>query len=128
MRRSPTTRLRINGTDANVMVFFVGNGQYQPLDFAPAMRPRLDDGMLDVRMIAGGKRWSVTRAMFDTLTGRLANSPIYQRMTVPELRVEVLDTDTLLSRDGELDDYERDLHFTVLRNTLRVFQPPRPGL
>jgi len=128
IRRSPATRLRIDGQQLSVMMFFVGNGQYRPLDFAPAMRPRLDDGNLDVRMILSGRRLSRTRVIVDTLTGRLATSSIYRRMTVPSLDVEVLDEDTMLSRDGEVDEHERHLRFTVQRNALRVFQPSRPGL
>lgn len=125
----PRTRLRVDGMPVTSMLFFVGNGQYEPRDFAPALRPRLDGGKLDLRILVSDERALTVRLLWATLTGRLERSTLYLRRTVSEIDVEILESaDVLVSRDGEVDEPATGLRFGVRRRALFVYQPPDPGL
>lgn len=128
LKAKPKVRLKVDGTPLTAMLFFVGNGQYEPLDFAPAMRPQMDDGMLDVRVLLSDKRAVASRLLWATLTGTLDDSKLYLRKTVPSMVVDVVEPKVLVSRDGEVDDPARVLRFGVLPKALTVFQPHNPGM
>ena len=46
--------LEIDGRRTLVWLGWIGNGTYAPEGFAPSWRERLDDGILDVRLVLGG--------------------------------------------------------------------------
>ena len=46
-----------------------------PTGFAPSWRERLDDGLLDVRLVLGDRRLARTRLVAEVLVGRLRRSP-----------------------------------------------------
>lgn len=128
LKEKPQARLRIDGRPMTSMLFFVGNGQYEPLDFAPALRPRMDDGKLDVRILVSDRRAITPRLLWATLTGTLEDSRLYQRKTVSSMEIEVLEPEILVSRDGEVDDPAPLLRFGVKPRALTVFQPPNPTM
>ena len=129
LKAQPQTRLRVDGELVTAMLFFVGNSQYEPRDFAPALRPRLDDGKLDLRILVSGKRGLTARLLWATLTGTLESSALYIRKTVPTIDVEILESDeVLVSRDGEVDDPAPRLRFGVKVRALFVYQPKNPEL
>ncbi|WP_194291304.1 diacylglycerol kinase family protein [Cumulibacter manganitolerans] len=128
LKSQPKAHLRINGEPVTAMLFFVGNGEYLPLDFAPALRPRMDTGVLDVRILVSDKRAIGPRLLWATLTGRLEHSALYQRRVVSSMNVEVLESEILVSRDGEVDDPQKSLAFGVRRGALTVYQPKNPTI
>lgn len=128
LRAKPQTHLEVDGEPITAMLFFVGNSQYEPRDFAPAMRPRLDDGKLDVRILVSDKKALTARLLWAVLTGTLESSSIYVRKTVSEMDVRILEDEVLISRDGEVDDPTDRLRFGVHDKALKVYQPPNPAL
>lgn len=126
MREQPEVHLRIDGEDVRTLLFFVGNSQYQPADFAPALRARLDDGTLDIRMIVAEGKAITARFLWATLTGTLSSSRLYRHLAVKSVEVEVLEPEILISRDGEVDDPARVVRYGVRPRALTIFQPPDP--
>ncbi|NED60834.1 phosphoesterase, partial [Streptomyces sp. SID10244] len=51
VRRTRPVRIRVDGTVIETSLFLLGNSLYQPSGFAPSRRVRLDDGLLDVRIL-----------------------------------------------------------------------------
>jgi diacylglycerol kinase family enzyme len=58
-------------------LFFLGNSTYLLAGFAPTRRKRLDDGLIDVRILETGRSLSKLRVMTSIMFGRLARSPLY---------------------------------------------------
>ena len=71
--------LELDGRRAPVWLGWIGNGRYAPEGFAPSWRERLDDGLLDVRLVLGDRRWARVRLVADVLAGRLQRSPVVPR-------------------------------------------------
>ena len=129
LREQPQTRLRVDGEPVTALLFFVGNSQYEPKGFAPALRTRLDDGQLDLRILVSGKRALTTRLLWATLSGSLEDSKLYLRKTTGEIDVEVLESaQVLLSRDGEVGEPADHLRFGVRHKALFVYQPKYPSI
>ncbi|CAM5680825.1 phosphatase PAP2 family protein [Mycolicibacterium aubagnense] len=49
LRREAPVRIRHDDKTLQTDLFFLGNSTYFPSGFAPSVRPRLDDGLIDVR-------------------------------------------------------------------------------
>ena len=84
-------RLELDGEPTTVWLGWIGNGAYAPAGFAPSWRERLDDGLLDVRLVLGDRRFARTRLVAEVLVGRLRRCPVYREQRVSEL-------------DGRVDD------------------------
>ncbi|WP_256090625.1 bifunctional phosphatase PAP2/diacylglycerol kinase family protein, partial [Actinacidiphila rubida] len=86
---SPVT-VEINGRTRDVWLLFAGNCRYSSWGLAPVRRRDLTDGLLDVRIVDGG-RFARTRLVGAALTGVLTSSPIYTEATVRRLRIRLPD-------------------------------------
>jgi undecaprenyl-diphosphatase len=128
VRREHPLRLEVDGQERLVAMMFVGNSRYQPYGFAPAWRPRLDDGRLDLRMVTVEGRLPLLRLVLSLLTGRLGRSRLYVEDDPADLLVSRPDGPGLLARDGEIGPGPATLEFTTLRRALTVYRaaPPRP--
>lgn len=107
LRHHEPIRARVNGRTRTLWMVFVGNCAYDPPGFAPATRQRLDDGLLDVRIVNGDHPFSRTRLVAAVLTGRLARSRVYRRELVDSIDVAIDTGDAGGSRlacDGEVFD------------------------
>ncbi len=60
--RMEPLHLELDGAPVKVWVGWIGNCAYSPPGLAPAWREALDDGLLDVRLVHGGPRYSRTRS------------------------------------------------------------------
>ncbi|MDQ1713079.1 MAG: hypothetical protein QOE45_2529 [Frankiaceae bacterium] len=105
LRRDEPVEAEVDGVRRRIWAIFVGNGEYRPAGFAPAYRPRLDDGLLDVRVLYGGRLL-----------------PRYVRWTAREVRVRV-DGPVRLARDGETFDGSREFTIRKRPRRLRVYAP-----
>jgi undecaprenyl-diphosphatase len=121
--RMEPLRIEVDGRPRRVWVGWIGNGHYQPPGFGPAWRAALDDGLLDLRMVNGDRRWSRSRFTFDVLTGRLATCSVYEQRTATTVRI-TSDAPLRLAADGETYDGPADLEVTKRPAALRVAVPP----
>lgn len=128
LHAKPQTKLRVDGRPVTAMLFFVGNSRYEPADFAPVLRPRLDDGKLDLRILVSDKRALTPRLLWAFLTGTVEQSRLYERKLATELDVEILSDEVLISRDGEVDPPVERIRFGVRERALFVYQPENPPI
>ena len=68
-------RVELDGEPRRVWLAWIGNCRYDPTGFGPSWREHLDDGLLDVRIVNGARRFSRTRFTLDVLAGRLRQLP-----------------------------------------------------
>ena len=81
----------------------MGNSTYQPGGFAPAQRNRIDDGLIDVRILETGRPLSRLRIMTALMLGRLQRSRMYHELHVPEFSFTSIDGPTAVAHDGEVN-------------------------
>ena len=62
----------------------------------------MDDGLIDVRILETGRRFSRLRIVSSLALGRLERSPLYHEMRVPEFTFTAVDGPTVLAHDGEI--------------------------
>ena len=108
-------------------LFLVGNSIYQPTGFLPTRRVRLDDGLLDVRILETGHRWATLRLLGSLAVGRLERSHLYHEMQVPEFRFTAVDGPVAVSHDGEVEESYDHAEFRVDYRALKVFRPATRG-
>ena len=116
--------VEIDGQRMRVWLAWIGNGKYDPAGFGPSWRERLDDGLLDVRLVNGARRFSRTRFVVDVLAGRLASCPVYQERTAASLSIRSLDGPLRLAADGETYDGPLTLKVSKRPRALLVAVPP----
>lgn len=119
-------RTRFQDRDHPLWLLFAGNGAYHRTGFAPGRRFDLADGLLDVRVVHGGRRPAL-RLLAAALAGPLTRSPAHAAVRVPRLHVEGLAPGTLLAYDGEVTDVEGgELTLCKLPEALTVYRPLSP--
>ncbi|MCB1028188.1 MAG: hypothetical protein KDB24_10555 [Microthrixaceae bacterium] len=105
LRATGPTHVTIDGRERRIWMIFIGNGAYRPAGFAPTDRPRLDDGLLDVRLVDGARPGARSRLVASLLTGTLGRSRVYERRLVERLELRVTDDRTsMMATDGEAFD------------------------
>lgn len=114
----------IDGRRRRVWLLFIGNGRFIAEGVAPARRERLDEGLLDVRLVGADQPWARTRVLLSILTGRLGRSRAYERWTAREVHIRSRQGPLRLARDGET--WQGPEEFTVRKRpgALLVLQPP----
>uniref|UniRef100_UPI003D8DCFAB bifunctional phosphatase PAP2/diacylglycerol kinase family protein n=1 Tax=Gordonia sp. B7-2 TaxID=3420932 RepID=UPI003D8DCFAB len=123
LRRAPHVRINVDGTEIETSLFLVGNSMYQPTGFLPARRLRLDDGLLDVRILETNHRWATTRILLALALGRLERSRLYHEMQVPEFGFAAVDDQITIAHDGEIGERYREARFRVGYRQLAVYAP-----
>lgn len=123
LRRGKPVRIRYDNMVLQTSLFFLGNCVYLPSGFAPSRRLRMDDGLIDVRILETGRRFSRLRILGALLLGRLERSPLYHELQVPEFAFEALDGPTPIARDGEVGISRDRATFKARYRALQVFQP-----
>lgn len=116
--------LELDGRPTTVWLGWIGNGAYAPEGFAPSWRERLDDGVLDVRLVLGGRRLARTRLVAEVLVGRLRRCPVYREQRVESLDVVSRRGPLRLAVDGETFDGAARFAVTKRRRALAVAVPP----
>lgn len=124
LRHGEPVEVELDGCPTSLWMIFVGNCVYHPDGFAPTWRERLDDGLLDVRVVDAGHPFCRTRLVLALLTGRLGRTTVYRRWTTDRLAVR--STAALrLACDGEV--FDGSTAFTVQKTGGKVvlFTPAR---
>ena len=120
------TSLIVDGVRHKLWIMYVGRGRYYPRDHAPLVRPVLDDGVLDLRMITADEPFARLRLLWAVLTGTVATSGITHLTETTSIRVEPADSTMVLAVDGEVMPGVRAAEFSVKRGALKYYSPP-PG-
>ena len=123
LRREKPVRIRYDNKTLETLMFFLGNSVYLPSGFAPARRTRMDDGLIDVRILETGRRLSKLRIMSALMLGRLERSPLYHEVQAPEFEFESVDGPTPIARDGEVGSTCERASFRARYRVLPVFRP-----
>ncbi|KUJ64909.1 phosphoesterase [Streptomyces albus subsp. albus] len=123
LRTAEPMEIEINGRPHRPWLVFVGNGRYSPEGFAPAYRERLDDGLLDVRVIDSEPPLARTRLVLAALTGTLGSSHVYSAVQVRRLSLAKLDQVGVRAFDGEVTEAPDALLITKLSGELTVYRP-----
>lgn len=123
LRRDEPVRIAYDNTSLQTSLFFLGNSTYLPSGFAPSRRTRMDDGLLDVRILETGRRFSKMRILAALALGRLERSPLYHELRVPEFNFKTVDGPTVLAHDGEVGAEVSEATFSVRYRALPVFRP-----
>ncbi|MDF2826692.1 MAG: phosphoesterase [Mycobacterium sp.] len=119
---SPVT-IKYDNKTVQTSLFFLGNSVYLPTGFAPSRRTRMDDGLIDVRLLETGKKLARTRILTSLALGRLPRSPLYHELQVPEFTFESLDGPIPVAHDGEIGEEFEKVTFHSRYRALQVFQP-----
>jgi len=123
LRKDQPVRIRYDNKTLLTSLFFLGNSLYLPTGFAPSRRTRMDDGLIDVRILETGRRLARTRILAALALGRLERSPLYHEMQVPEFSFTTVDAPTVIAYDGEVGDRYDKASFTAQYRALPVFRP-----
>lgn len=123
LRHGQPVRISYDNKTLLTSLFFLGNSVYLPSGFAPSRRTRMDDGLLDVRILETGRRLAKIRILGALALGRLERSPLYHEIQAPEFRFTAVDGPTPIARDGEIGDEYESASFSALYRVLPVFRP-----
>ena len=123
LRDRAPVEVELDGVARRIWAIFIGNCRYRPAGFAPAYRPDLADGLLDVRVVDADHPFARTRLVLAVLTGTLARSRVYEQRFASEVRVRSAEP-VRLARDGETFDGSREFVVRKRPRSLRVFVPP----
>lgn len=125
LRRDEPVRINYDNHDFQTSLFFLGNSTYLPSGFAPSRRTRMDDGLLDVRILETGRRFARLRILTAVAFGRLVRSPLYHEMRVPAFAFTTVGGPTVVALDGEVGTEVEKASFSVQYRGLPVFRPAR---
>ena len=117
------TSLIVDGVRHKLWILYIGRGRYYPRDHAPLVRPVLDDGVFDLRMITADESLARVRLLWSVLTGTVAASGITHLSESRSIRVEPGDTSMVLAVDGEVMPGVRGVDFSVLPGALTYYSP-----
>jgi undecaprenyl-diphosphatase len=123
LRRAKPRTLLVDGRERTVWMVFAGNGHYLPKGFAPAYRPRLDDGLLDVRIVDAECRFARTRIVLGMLTGLLRWCGPYEATALEHLDIESQHGPLGLSLDGEVTAVSSRVTLAKSVGALTVYRP-----
>ena len=124
LRGGKPVDLMVDGRRRKVWLLFVGNCRYEPSGAAPAYRPDLADGTLDVRMVDGSQPLARARLVVAVLLGTLGRCRVYQTWPATSLRVVSLEAGSVpLCLDGEATETKPALRIVKRPKKLLVYRP-----
>ncbi|GGJ32973.1 bifunctional phosphatase PAP2/diacylglycerol kinase family protein [Streptomyces brasiliensis] len=115
-------KVELGGAKRPLWLLFVGNCVYHQLGFSPGRRLDLADGLLDVRLVHGGRRPAL-ELLAAALAAPLSRSPAHASVRVDRLRLAGVTPGTLLAYDGEVTDVGGELTLEKLPRALTVYRP-----
>jgi diacylglycerol kinase family enzyme/membrane-associated phospholipid phosphatase len=115
--------LLVDGKRHKVWIMYLGRGRYYPRDHAPLLRPVLDDGMLDIRMITADESFARLRMLWSVLTGTVGTSKVTHLREASRTRIETDSGPMVLAVDGETIPGVRVAELTLKRRALTYYSP-----
>lgn len=119
---TPTT-LTVDGIRHKVWIAYVGRGRYYPRDHAPLVRPVLDDGVLDLRLITADESFARLRLLWSVLTGTVASSRITHLQEATQVHIDAGGAPMALAVDGEALAGVRAVAYSVRPRALTYYSP-----
>ncbi|MFP3986991.1 phosphatase PAP2 family protein [Streptomyces sp. E11-3] len=116
------TRPDRQGQHRPLWLLFAGNCTYQGMGLLPTRRADLADGLLDVRVVHGG-RTPGARLLAAALAGPLSRSPFHAAVRRTRLRVDGIAPGTSLGYDGEVTVAGHELVIDKAHEALSVYAP-----
>ncbi len=112
----------VQGRRRPMWLIFAGNGTYQRMGPTPGHRQDLADGVLDVRVVHGG-RWPGLRLLAAALAGPLSRSPVHAAQQLHRIRISGLAPGTPLAYDGEVTEAPEEFVIDKAPEVLTVYRP-----
>ncbi|MEI7030310.1 bifunctional phosphatase PAP2/diacylglycerol kinase family protein [Streptomyces pratensis] len=112
----------LQGRRRPLWLLFVGNGLFQRVGPAPGRRHNLADGLLDVRVVHGG-RTPALRLLAAAVAGPLTRSPAHAAVRRRRVRIAGLAPGTPYAYDGEVAHSGEELTIDKLPEALTVYCP-----
>ncbi len=125
LSRSEPVEVELDGTRRRIWMIFVGNCRYHPAGFLPSWRERLDDGLLDVRIVDADHRFARARVLLAAVLGRLGRTAVHEQRLVEKLHVRCVGGPVRLARDGETFDGHAEFDLAKREHPLAVYLPDR---
>jgi diacylglycerol kinase family enzyme/membrane-associated phospholipid phosphatase len=126
LRNRRPEEMVVDGVRRRVWLLFAGNCAYESRGVAPTRRNRLEDGVLDVRLLTAASRLPRLRAMVSTILGGVGMSRHYTQWRADTVRVASpagLAAEVRLARDGETFTAPGPVVFGKRPRSLLVFRP-----
>lgn len=123
LRNSEPIEVELDGQRRLIWMIFIGNCRYHPSGFTPSWRERLDDGLLDIRVVDASQPYSRSRLVAAIVTGRLGRSRVYDQWRTERLEVKSLNGPLRLARDGETFDGSAEFTVEKKPRALAVYVP-----
>ena len=117
------TPLSVDGVRHKVWIAYLGRGRYYPRDHAPLIRPVMDDGVLDVRLITADESFARLRLLWSVLTGTVASSRITHLREATKVRIDAGGAPMALAVDGEALAGVRKVAYEVRPKALAYYSP-----
>lgn len=119
------TALDVDGRRHKLWIMYVGRGRFYPRDHAPLVRPLLDDGVFDIRMITADEAFARLRLLGSVLTRTVATSRVTHVSESTGVRVAAGGDPLVLAVDGEALAGVRAVEFRLEPLKLTYYCPPR---
>ncbi|MFE3825425.1 bifunctional phosphatase PAP2/diacylglycerol kinase family protein [Streptomyces sp. NPDC059092] len=110
------------GRRRSLWLLFAGNGIYQQMGPTPGHRQNLADGLLDLRIVHGG-RAPGARLLAAALAGPLSRSPVHAAVRMRRVRIKNIAPGTRLAFDGEVAEAPGELTLDKAIDALTVYRP-----
>jgi undecaprenyl-diphosphatase len=127
LRHSRPHELVLDGRRRRLWLYFAGNCRYEPPGMAPAYRPDLADGWLDIRVVEAAVL-ARSRLVAAVLTGTLGRSRVYRSWRASSVDIRAADGQCIwLSTDGEVATAESGFIHGKHPHRLVVYRRHAPG-
>ena len=123
LRRDEPVRIAYDNKTLQTSLFFLGNSSYLPSGFAPSRRTRMDDGLMDVRILETGRRFSRLRILTLARAGPPGAQPALSRTAGARVQLHARSTGRPCSPTTARSDEVDEASFSVRYRALPVFRP-----
>ena len=124
LRHAEPLEVELDGQSRRLWLLFGGNGRYHPPGFAPSWREKLDDEVIDLRVVDASSPLARSRLVAAVLSGRLGRSRVYEERQVTSADVRLTGAQEL-ARDGEVEPAPDRLVLRSAERRLIVYRPAK---